>query len=144
MCACMLRGRGDIDRPYSNSSVKEREAEVNKSGVLFGMTLGETAEVEDDFGTRSVRAGRRVRTIRPLCFPLSSDVGPHLQRSSTQQKNFALYALLTLNQASSSSVSKTVQSWPLRIMLSTHSSSFLMRTYMPVAGALLRPYSPPW
>jgi len=43
---------------------EEREAEVNKSSVLFGMTLGETAEDEDvqehGFGTRSVRAGRRV------------------------------------------------------------------------------------
>ncbi|KAF8468534.1 SPOC like C-terminal domain-containing protein [Russula ochroleuca] len=43
---------------------EEREAEVNKSDVLFGMTLGATAEDEDiqehGFGTRSVRAGRRV------------------------------------------------------------------------------------
>ena len=56
--------------------VKEREAEVNKSDVLFGMTLGATAEDEDiqehGFGTRSVRAGRRVCMIRLprilLCF----------------------------------------------------------------------------
>jgi hypothetical protein len=49
-----------------NYLVKEREAEVNKSDVLFGMTLGATAEDEDSqehgFGTRSVRANRRVRT----------------------------------------------------------------------------------
>jgi hypothetical protein len=40
--------------------------------VLFGMTMGATAEDEDTqehgFGTRSVRAGRRVCTIRPLRF----------------------------------------------------------------------------
>ncbi|KAI0288957.1 SPOC like C-terminal domain-containing protein [Russula brevipes] len=43
---------------------EEREAEVNKNDVLFGMTMGATAEDEDiqehGFGTRSVRAGRRV------------------------------------------------------------------------------------
>lgn len=50
--------------PYPSYFVKEREAEVNKSDVLFGMTLGATAEDEDiqeqGFGTRSVQAGRRV------------------------------------------------------------------------------------
>lgn len=55
--------------------VKEREAEVNKSDVLFGMTLGVTAEDEDiqeyGFGTRSVRAGRRVRTTIHIPFRLS-------------------------------------------------------------------------
>ncbi len=59
--------------------VKEREAEVNKSDVVFGMTLGATAEDEDmqehRFGTRSVRAGRRVRTTIPPLFRLS-DVRP--------------------------------------------------------------------
>jgi hypothetical protein len=58
--------------PYPNYFVKEREAEVNKGDVLFGMTLGATAEDEDiqehGFGTRSVRAGRRVCTIRLPCF----------------------------------------------------------------------------
>ncbi|KAI0294877.1 SPOC like C-terminal domain-containing protein [Multifurca ochricompacta] len=43
---------------------EEREAEVEKSEVLYGMTMGATAEDEDTqehgFGTRSVRAGRRV------------------------------------------------------------------------------------
>ncbi|SRR6266852_9363809 len=57
--------------PYPKFLVKEREAEVNKSDVLFGMTLGATAEDEDiqehGFGTRSVRAGRRVRTT--IVFP---------------------------------------------------------------------------
>jgi len=58
--------------PYPNSLVKEREAEVNKGDVLFGMTLGATAEDEDiqehGFGTRSVRAGRRVRSTIPFPF----------------------------------------------------------------------------
>lgn len=43
---------------------EEQEAEVEKSGVQFGMTLGATGEDEDTeehgFGTRSVGAGRRV------------------------------------------------------------------------------------
>ncbi|KAH9964727.1 ku70-like protein [Lactifluus volemus] len=43
---------------------EEREAEVDKNSVLFGMTLGATAEDEDTqehgFGTRSVNPGRRV------------------------------------------------------------------------------------
>ncbi|KAH9063618.1 SPOC like C-terminal domain-containing protein [Lactarius vividus] len=43
---------------------EEQEAEVDKSGVQFGMTLGATVEDEDTeehgFGTRSVGAGRRV------------------------------------------------------------------------------------
>ena len=47
-------------------SQKEEEAEVDKSGVQFGMTLGATGEDEDTemhgFGTRSVGAGRRVST----------------------------------------------------------------------------------
>lgn len=55
---------------YPNYLVKEREAEVNKSDVLFGMTLGATAEDEDiqehGFGTRSVRANRRVRATIPF------------------------------------------------------------------------------
>ena len=55
--------------PYPNYVVKEREAEVNKSDVLFGMSLGATAEVEDiqehGLGTRSVRAGGRVRIATP-------------------------------------------------------------------------------
>jgi ATP-dependent DNA helicase 2 subunit 1 len=59
---------------YPNYFVKEREAEVNKSDVLFGMTLGATAEDENTqehgFGTRSVRAGRRVCMIRLLLFLL--------------------------------------------------------------------------
>ncbi|KAI9456788.1 SPOC like C-terminal domain-containing protein [Russula earlei] len=41
-----------------------RESEAGKGSVLFGMTLGETVEDEDiqehGFGTRPVRAGRRV------------------------------------------------------------------------------------
>ena len=56
--------------PYPIYLLKEREAEVNKSDVQFGMTLGATAEDEDiqehGFGTRSVRAGRRVRTTIPF------------------------------------------------------------------------------
>ena len=63
MGACMFH-----EDSYPNYFIKEREAEVNKSDVLFGMTLGATAEDEDiqehGFGTRSVRAGRRVCTIR--------------------------------------------------------------------------------
>lgn len=43
---------------------EEQEAEVDKSGVQFGMTLGATGEDEDTeergFGSRSVGAGRRV------------------------------------------------------------------------------------
>ncbi|KAH8986239.1 SPOC like C-terminal domain-containing protein [Lactarius hatsudake] len=43
---------------------EEQEAEVDKGGVQFGMTLGATVEDEDTeehgFGTRSVGAGRRV------------------------------------------------------------------------------------
>jgi len=53
--------------PYPHYFVKEREAEANKSDVLFGMTLGETAGDEDvqehGFGTRSTRAGQRVCQI---------------------------------------------------------------------------------
>jgi|HubBroStandDraft_3_1064219.scaffolds.fasta_scaffold1643303_1 hypothetical protein len=63
----------DWRRPHADHSVKGREAEANKSRVLFGMTLGATAEEDDiqehGFGTRSVRAGRRVNTIRPLTLP---------------------------------------------------------------------------
>ncbi len=128
---------------YPDYFVKEREAEVSKSGVLFGMTLGATAEDEDSFGTRPVRAGRRVCTIRPLRFLPSTDVGPLSYRSSTQQKKFALSAPLILNQVLSSSVSKTVQSWPLKIMFGTRSSSIRTRICMPAAGVLLRPYSLP-
>lgn len=129
---------------YPDYFIKEREAEVNKSGVLFGMTLGATAEDEDGFGTRSVRAGRRVCTIRSLRFLKSPDVGRIPYRSSTQQKNFALCARLTLNQVSSSLVSRIVQSWHSRIMLGTRSLSTRTRTRMPAAGVLSRPYSPPW
>jgi ATP-dependent DNA helicase 2 subunit 1 len=50
-------------------SLQEREAEVDKNSVLFGMTLGATAEDEDTqehgFGTRSVNPGRRVSVIHP-------------------------------------------------------------------------------
>jgi hypothetical protein len=50
-------------------SLQEREAEVDKNSVLFGMTLGATAEDEDTqehgFGTRSVGPGSRVCAIHP-------------------------------------------------------------------------------
>jgi hypothetical protein len=66
--------RDFYEEPYRNYLIKEREAEVDKSDVLFGMTLGATAEDEDiqeyGFGTRSVRAGRRVRTTIPFPFRL--------------------------------------------------------------------------
>jgi hypothetical protein len=133
--------------PYPNYLVKEREAEVNKSDVLFGMTLGATAEDEDiqehGFGTRSVRAGRRVRTTTPFPFRLS-DVRPLSHRSSTQQKKCALCAHSTSNPALSSSVSKIVQSLPLRTTFDTHSSSIRTRNPMPAAGAHLRRSSLPW
>jgi hypothetical protein len=133
--------------PYPNYLVKEREAEVNKSDVLFGMTLGATAEDEDiqehGFGTRSVRAGRRVRTTTPFPFRLS-DVRPLSHRSSTQQKKCALCAHSTSNPALSSSVSKIVQSLPLRTTFDTHFSSIRTRNPMPAAGAHLRRSSLPW
>jgi len=133
-----------MESTLSRLFLKEREAEVNKSGVLFGMTLGATAEDEDGFGTRSVRAGRRVCTIRSLRFLSPPDVGRISHRSSTRQKNFALCARLTLNQVLSSLASKTVQNWRSRITPGTRSLSTPTRTRMPAADVLSRPYSLPW
>ncbi|KAH8983507.1 hypothetical protein EDB92DRAFT_1803790, partial [Lactarius akahatsu] len=69
---------------------EEQEAEIDKGGVQFGMTLGATVEDEDTeehrFGTRSMGAGRRVSTIVPLYFHflMSPDEFPSLTlRSST-------------------------------------------------------------
>lgn len=141
---CPLVSYVAMESTLSRLFLKEREAEVNKSGVLFGMTLGATAEDEDGFGTRSVRAGRRVCTIRSLRFLSPPDVGRISHRSSTRQKNFALCARLTLNQVLSSLASKTVQNWRSRITPGTRSLSTPTRTRMPAADVLSRPYSLPW
>jgi hypothetical protein len=133
--------------PYPNYLVKEREAEVNKNDVLFGMTLGATTEDEDiqehGFGARSVRAGRRVRITAPFFFRIS-DVRPPPHRSSTRQKKCALCAHSTSNPALSSSASKIVQNLPLRTTFDTHSSSIRTRNPMPAAGAHSSRSSLPW
>jgi hypothetical protein len=133
---------------HPNYFVKEREAEVNKSDVLFGMTLGATADDEDTqehgFGIRSVRAGRRVCTIRLPRILLYFDVRPLLRRSSTQQKNCDLCAHSTSNPVLSSSVSKIVQSLSLRTTFDIHCSSIRTRKRMLEVGAHLRHSSLPW
>ena len=54
---------------------QEQEAEVERSGVQFGMTLGATGDDEDTeehgFGTRSVGTGRRVSIILLTIHPAS-------------------------------------------------------------------------
>jgi hypothetical protein len=90
---------------HPDHDTQEQEAEVEKSGVQFGMTLGATGENEDSeehgFGTRSVGVGWRVSTILfalhpSFCFLMSvesADEAYLTLRSSTRQTKCARSAL---------------------------------------------------
>ena len=60
---------------HPDHDIQEQEAEVERSGVQFGMTLGATGDdegtEENGFGTRAVGTGRRVSIILLTIHPSS-------------------------------------------------------------------------
>jgi hypothetical protein len=104
-------------------ALQEREAEVEKDSVLFGITLGTTALDEDTqehgFGTRFAC----MRDPSLLVFPVFN-LHTFL-RYSTRRTKSVLFAPSTLNPVSNSWVSRTVLSLPSKIMFDTRPSSTL-------------------